>query len=363
MRIFKAHFLFSMPLSAMYGFATEIRNFLFDFSIIKSEVFNVPVISIGNLAAGGTGKTPHTEFFLSVLRKSFNCSVLSRGYRRETKGFFEVNEQSNFRQTGDEPLQIARKFVGANVAVDENRVNGIKKLLAKYPETSVIILDDAFQHRQVKPSLSVLLTSYGRIFTDDYLLPAGFLRERRKNYKRADIIIVTKCPDDIETDDLKAIGKKINPHQHQKLFFSGLEYSDLIPVFKTYNNEILNCSDLKKQETTGLIVTGIASPKEFEKKTSEICHKTVTVSFPDHHNFNKSDIWKIEQKFREIQTKNKIIITTEKDAIRLYDNIYLSDQIKKHVYYIEIKVKILDNKEKLFIKTITDHVGKNKRNS
>ncbi len=359
---FKAHFLFSMPLSALYGLATEIRNFLFDYGILKSEVFNIPVISIGNLAVGGTGKTPHTEFFLSVLCKSFKCSVLSRGYKRETKGFFEVNEHCNFRQTGDEPLQIARKFTGVKVAVDVKRVNGIKNLVARNPETDVVILDDAFQHRYVNPSLSVLLTTYGRLFTSDYLLPAGYLRERRKNYKRADLIIVTKCPEDIGTDEINIIKKKIKILQHQQIFFSAFEYSDLIPVFADFNNGKINFNDFINRGTTGLIVTGIASPNEFEKKTSEICHKIETLSFPDHHDFSENDISRIEKKFRDIESEYKIIITTEKDSIRLFDNTFLSNEIKTYIYYIGIRVKILDNKENLFIKTITDHVGKNKRN-
>jgi tetraacyldisaccharide 4'-kinase len=352
-----------MPLSALYGLVTEIRNYLFDRNFFKSVKFPISVISIGNIAAGGTGKTPHTEFILNVLNKSYKCAVLSRGYKRITTGFLEVNERCNFTEVGDEPLQIARKFSNVNVAVAEKRAYGIKKILEKNPETNVVILDDAFQHRQVKPSLSILLTSYGKLFTTDYLLPAGFLRERRKNYKRADIIIVTKCPVNIGKDEINAIRMKINPFQNQRIFFSGYEYSDLIPVFNAGNNKKIDFNDLKNRKYTGLILTGIASTKEFWDKTRKLCDDTVTLSFPDHHDFTRNDIRKIEQKFRNIKNDAKIIITTEKDAIRLVDNKFLSQEIKQYIFYIQIFVKILDNNEDLFIKTITDHVGKNKRNS
>jgi tetraacyldisaccharide 4'-kinase len=352
-----------MPLSALYGLATDIRNYLFDRNFFKSVKFPIPVISIGNIAAGGTGKTPHTEFILNVLNKSYKCAVLSRGYKRTTTGFLEVNERYNFADVGDEPLQIARKFSNVNVAVAEKRTYGIKKILEKYPETNVVILDDAFQHRQVKPSLSILLTSYRKLFTTDFLLPAGHLRERRNNYKRADIIIITKCPVNIGKDEINAIRMKINPIKHQRIFFSGYEYSDLIPVFNDENNKKIDFNNLKSRKYTGLILTGIASTKEFWDKTSELCDDTITLTFTDHHDFTRNDIRKIEKIFGNIKNDDKIIITTEKDAIRLVDNKFISNNIKQYFFYIAISVKILDNNEDLFIKTITDHVGKNKRNS
>jgi tetraacyldisaccharide 4'-kinase len=234
---------------------------------------------------------------------------------------------------------------------------GIHEILHRHPDVELILLDDAFQHRYVKPTISILLTSYFRLFSDDFVLPGGNLRECRKNYRRADIIIVTKCPENTGEDEMTAIRKKIKPAEHQKLYFSAYEYAEIIPAFEAKAH--YTTDDIKINNPTLLLVTGIAGAGEPLKKLREMSDKTELLSFPDHHDFSKNDILKIEEKFKCLAGKDKMIITTEKDVIRLRENIYIPEYLKRNIFYLLIKVKILDNKDDILIKTITENVGKN----
>ncbi|MBN1252067.1 MAG: tetraacyldisaccharide 4'-kinase, partial [Bacteroidales bacterium] len=248
------------PLSIIYGIIISFRNFLFDINFLKSKEFNIPVISVGNITAGGTGKTPHVEYLISILSSKYKIAILSRGYKRKTKGFVLADTSPNSEKIGDEPAQIKNKFPDTIVAVDEKRVNGIKNLLIN--NLDAIILDDAYQHRYVKPGLSILLIDFNRPISNDFLLPAGNLREHRKAQKRADIIIITKSPNNIKPIDIGLLSKKINPEYYQKIFFTNLIYGKLQSVF---SKTIQSPSDflIGSNIYTIVVFTGIAYTKPF----------------------------------------------------------------------------------------------------
>ena len=346
-------------ISLIFGVVTEIRNSLFNAGILKSKSFDIPIISIGNIAVGGTGKTPHVEFLIKLLSsKKYKTAILSRGYKRETNGYISATSGSSAKTIGDEPFQIFSKFPDTVVAVDEKRVHGVTNLLQNFPEIEVILLDDAFQHRYIKPGLSVLLTDYSNLYTEDHLLPYGKLREKAKNSKRADIVIVTKCPLDIQEDKCKLIAEKLKLESYQEIYFSGFEYGSIYPVFPQLNfsafPEITN-------QTAVLLLTGIEKPEpmlEWLKKATPIIK---TRFYPDHHDFTENDIVSIEKDFSSLQGE-KIILTTEKDAARLKSNIHLKDEIKKNIYALPLEIRILNNEQNKFIQKIQNYVGKNSRN-
>ena len=345
-------------LSLVYGIITEFRNWFFDIGILPGKSFSLPIISIGNLAVGGTGKTPHTEFLIKHLSEEFKTAVLSRGYRRKTTGFVLANKNSSAQSIGDEPYQIFSKFPDMTVAVDEKRVRGIENLLKTKSETQVIFLDDAFQHRHVKPGLSIMLTDYANLYTDDFMLPYGTLREYKTNSKRADIVVVTKCPEDFHFDDCKAIAGKLKLRQHQQLFFSTFVYGQIYPIFpELISKPIL---DITSQMAV-LLVTGIVKPQPMLNWLKKKTQNVKTKFYPDHHNFNERDILNIENDFINLQG-NKLILTTEKDAARIKSNAYLSDQIRKNLYALPLEVKILNNEQDIFIQKIQDYVRKNSGN-
>lgn len=345
-------------LSLIYGALTTIRNCFFDWGIMKSKSFDLPIISIGNLAVGGTGKTPHIEFLIQHLSEKFKTAVLSRGYRRKTTGFLLANNNSTAQSIGDEPFQIFSKFPQVIVAVDEKRVRGIENLLKSNPEIQVIFLDDAFQHRHVKPGLSILLTDYANLYTDDYMLPYGTLREYKTNCKRADIVIVTKCQEVIHPDECKSIAGKLKLRPHQQLFFSTFAYGQIYPVFpEMISKPVLNIA----YETAVLLVTGIEKPQPMLNWLKKKTQKVKTKFYPDHHNFNERDILDIENNFIDLQG-DKLILTTEKDAARLKSNSHLTETIKKNLYALPLEVKILNNEQDIFIEKIQDYVRKNSGN-
>ncbi len=359
-RISLLKFLFLWPLSLLYGFVISIRNFCYENNILKSKEYNIPIISIGNISIGGTGKTPHTEFLLRMLKSEFNIAILSRGYKRKTKGFRLVEETDSHFSSGDEPLQIKRKFPDIVVAVSENRPNGVENLLNLYPDLNLIILDDAFQHRKIKPGLSILLNNYYHPIGKDYLLPLGLLREFRSASFRAHIVIYSKCPTNLKPIERRILSKEIDIRPFQYLFFSTFEYLDPKPVFN--HNSNITIDDLK--ETNLIALTGIAKSKSFidflNSKSKSVNH----IHFSDHHNFSQKNIKRIESVFLKTENK-KLIITTEKDAIRLKSNDLFSEEIKKYVYCIPIEVKLLcdDDEKKQFNKQILSYVRNNKRYS
>lgn len=348
------------PFSILFRLVTAIRNILYDKGIISSEEFDVPVICIGNITVGGTGKTPHAEYIISLLRKEFRVALLSRGYMRKSTGFRYVTPASSTAGSGDEPLQISRKFPDIVVAVDSNRINGIKTILREHPGTDVIILDDGFQHRKVRPGLSILLTDYSRLMTRDKLLPYGRLRESPSQRLRAGVIVVTKTPENISDAEKIAITNELLTGEKQKVFFSAISYFGLQPVFENADPGSQDTDGKDRNERAALVVTGIASPdpliRYLEKHFSEIRH----LRFPDHHNFTGGDIEKIRMAFKETAMTDKIIITTEKDAVRFREFSNIAASLKKHMYCIPAGVTFLNDDKREFDKLILDYARKNK---
>jgi len=299
-----------LPFSFLYEGIISIRNKLFDRNFFRSATFDIPLICIGNLSLGGTGKTPMVEYLVKMLRGKYKVATLSRGYKRKTKGFFIANENSKTSDIGDEPMQLYKKFSGITVAVDEDRVMGIPKILNDKPETEIIILDDAFQHRQVAAGLNILLTEYNHLYTNDYLLPAGNLRDSKVSSKRADIIIVTKCKSNLNEDEKKALIKELNPLQKQKIYFTKIKYETPYHLFTKEKYTI-------RPETLVFLICGIANPQKIEEEIISKGASHKMLRFNDHHVYNSTDVKKINEEFSKIDSPTKIILTTEKDASRL----------------------------------------------
>ena len=331
------------PFAVLYGFITSIRNFLFDKGILKSHSFNVPIIAVGNLSVGGTGKTPQIEYLIRLLSPKYKIATLSRGYKRQSKGFVLADSTSNAEILGDEPFQFYTKFKNIQVAVDADRKNGIEQLLYQQERPDVILLDDAFQHRKVKAGFYILLTSYGDLFCDDYMLPTGNLRESRSGAKRADIIVVTKCPANLSLDEQNEIKSKLQLNSDQELYFSYIDYDDSIYS----EDKILKVSEIKNVDK--LLLAGIAKPEPFFRYLQDESVECLT--YPDHHHFSEKELLEINNK-----SKNKIIITTEKDFVRLKGSIP-----KEQLFYLPIRSTFLSVSEN-FDKTITNYVGTSTRN-
>lgn len=348
------------PFSLLFRMVTGIRNFLYDKGIIPSEEFGIPVICIGNITVGGTGKTPHAEYVISLLGREFRTALLSRGYMRKTSGFRYVTPSSGAADSGDEALQISRKFPGTIVAVDSDRIKGIKTILRDYPDTDVIILDDGFQHRRLRPGLSILLTDYSRLMTRDSLLPYGRLREQASQRKRAGTIVVTKTPADISESERIAISNELRTAKDQKIFFSTISYGTLQPVFEEYAHPMDLPAEKERNERAAVVLTGIASPgpliNYLGKYFAEIRH----LRFPDHHSFTRRDLEKISKAFESVSLSSKIIITTEKDAVRLREISYIDDSLKKTLYFIPAGVNFLNDNKCEFDKVIIEYARKNK---
>jgi tetraacyldisaccharide 4'-kinase len=345
------------PFAILYGLISSIRNFLFDKGILKSYSFDLPIIVVGNLSVGGTGKTPQIEYLIRLLSPKYKVATLSRGYKRQSEGFILADASSNAAILGDEPMQFYRKFKNVQVAVDADRKNGIEQLLLQAEKPEVILLDDAFQHRKVRAGFSILLTSYGDLYTDDWMLPTGNLRESKCGARRADVIIVTKCPAVLSLDEQNRIKRVLlrrtrgqSPNwrskdkgKNQELYFSRIEYDD----FVYSENKMLKVSDILNVDK--LLLAGIAKPEAFFaylQSKNEEC-----LTFADHHHFTEKDILEIKNK-----SQNKIIITTEKDFVRLKDSIPA-----EQLFYLPIRSAFLSGSEN-FDKTITNYVGTGTRN-
>jgi tetraacyldisaccharide 4'-kinase len=298
------------PFSIIYGSVVWVRNKMFDKKILRSASFNFPVICVGNLAVGGTGKTPMAEYIIKLLGEKYKLATLSRGYKRKTKGFAIADESTTAIDIGDEPMQIHEKFPAITVAVAEERVIGIPQLLYAKPETQVIILDDAFQHREVRAGLNILLTSYQNLFTRDFLMPAGDLRDMKSSSKRAEIIVVTKCKSHLSEEEKNEIVKEINPLPHQKIYFTKIEYGSPYHLF-TKENRFLS------PECNVFLVCGIADPEPLKEVLTTYTSTYEMLLFRDHHIFNTDDLKEIKKQFSKIENQNKIILTTEKDGVRL----------------------------------------------
>jgi len=351
------------PLSLIYGAITDIRNFMYNTGILPHNEFRLPVICVGNITVGGTGKTPHTEYLVGLLRKYFCVATLSRGYLRKSTGFRIASSSSDVSEIGDEPLQIYKKYPGITVAVDRNRVNGVYSILNEHPETEVIILDDGFQHRRIKPGFSILLTDFSRLLINDYLMPYGRLRERAINMNRADIIIITKSPQNISPIQRRIIVKEINKAAYQNLYFTTLEYQDPLPVFTQQSGHKLSLSEQKKVRTGIVLLTGIANPLPLKEYLSGYFNEIIHLSFPDHHKFTEKDIAKVSGAFLNLVSAEKFLFTTEKDAVRLREFTNIAEQIRTSAYYIPVGINFLNDDKDEFDNLIIDYVRKNKRNN
>lgn len=322
------------PFSLIYGIGVMARNLAFDLGIRDSKEFELPVISVGNLSIGGSGKSPLTEYLIRLLKDSYKVSTLSRGYGRKTKGFLIVEPDSLSVNTGDEPLQFKRKFKDITVAVCESRVEGINKLKVDH---DIVILDDAYQHRAVKPGLSILLFDYNRVFKFNHLLPSGDLREPFWEKDRADILMVTKTPSDLNETEKHAISKVLKPHKQQKLFYSYLDYGNLVPL--DGDKDELPLLTLKVS-TKVILLTGIANPSLLLSEIGGYTQHIVHHNYSDHHNFSIKNITKLVKSFDQVKVDDKLIITTEKDAQRL-NSPELKELLKGlPVYYLPIVAEI-----------------------
>lgn len=346
------------PLAWLYGMGVGIRNKMFDWGLLPSETFDVPVISVGNITVGGTGKTPHVEYLIRLLKDTCPVAVLSRGYKRSTRGFLLADEGTTAKEIGDEAWQMKQKYPFISMAVDKNRRRGIHRL-SDDAETGAILLDDAFQHRYVTPGINILLTDYHRLICDDALLPAGRLREPKNAKDRANIVIVTKCPRMIKPMDFRVLSKALSLYPYQKLFFTTFNYTHIYPLFGSRNEEI-PLSSLPKDEEI-LLVAGVAQPKQVETDLSVYCKHITLMPFSDHHSFKKHDLEKIREAFDELKGKKRII-TTEKDAARLRD-IVDDEVLRENLYVLPVEVEFLLDEKEQFNQTIIGYVRKNSRNS
>ncbi len=347
-----------LPFSALYGIAIYIRNYLFDTGKIKSMKFQFPVISVGNLTTGGTGKTPHVEYLIRLLRNEFRVATLSRGYGRKSKGFIIAGNPSNTRLIGDEPMQYLTKFKDVLVCVAEQRAGAIDILIKNENPPRVIIMDDAFQHRQVVPGINILLLEYESIFSNEYLLPAGNLREPMSSMKRADVIIITKTPTILVPIEKKRILEQLKTTGDQAIFFSYIKYGEFSKVFGEQTSMQMGAGYYAEKRFTILLVTGIANPSGIIEYLRRLTDKIELLVFPDHHEFERKDIQRIQQTFDNIANPSKIIVTTEKDAMRLRNpDIDVSIQ-KLPFFYLPIQIQIHQEEEK-FNQLIRDYVRKN----
>ncbi|KXU56348.1 tetraacyldisaccharide 4'-kinase [Prevotella bivia] len=351
-----------LPFSWLYGLGVGIRNYLFDAEILKSKSYSIPVISVGNITVGGAGKTPHVEYLIDLLRDEMQVAVLSRGYKRKSRGYVVADENTTMRDIGDEPFQIKQKFEGVYVAVDKDRCHGIDHLISDEDtkDVEVILLDDAFQHRYVKPGVNILLVDYHKFINYDKLLPAGRLREPQSAKVRADIVIVTKCPKNLNPIDYRVLSKAMDLKAFQQLYFTTLSYCDLKPIFNGGDTVPLN-------EIMGeniLLLTGIASPEHLQVDIMEYTRgvKLETMAFSDHHNFTERDVERINERFAAMPSPKRII-TTEKDQVRLFYLEGLSEEVKQNIYALPIKVEFMLEGGKIFNEKIESYVRKKSRNS
>jgi len=345
------------PFAILYGFITSIRNFLYDKGILKSYSFDIPIIAVGNLSVGGTGKTPQIEYLIRLLSPKYKVATLSRGYKRQSKGFVLADSNSNAEILGDEPFQFYTKFDNIQVAVDTDRKNGIEQLLSHANKPDIILLDDAFQHRKINAGFYILLTSYGDLYSDDYMLPTGNLRESRRGAKRANMIIVTKCPANLPLDEQNKIrrlllrrtrGQSLNWRsndmgKNQELYFSFIDYDE----FVYSEDKTMKVDEIRNVDK--LLLAGVAKPDPFFLYLQG--EKDECLTYPDHYHFTEKDLLEIEDK-----AQNKLIITTEKDFVRLKGRLP-----KEQLFYLPIRSSFLSATNH-FDKTILNYVGTSTRN-
>lgn len=329
--------LLLLPLAILYGIGVTLRNLFYSIGLLKGSSFSIPVISIGNLTVGGTGKTPHTEYLIRLLHEYIHIAVLSRGYKRKTAGYLEVMPAHDVTQAGDEPLQYKRKFPHVAVAVAESRALAIPQVLRSHPQTNVVLLDDGFQHREVVPGLNILLTEYNRLYTRDWFLPVGRLREWREEAKRADLIIVTKCPEQASPQDMEAIRREVMKSPSQQVFFSRYRYGHPYRMYGGQDRLPLH------QDLTVLLVVAIAGTEYLVEYVESMCNAVHLLEYTDHHLFSTFDVGDIERHFNALpRDNNTIILTTEKDAMRLDQHRELLLRLNLPLYVLPVAVTFMD---------------------
>jgi tetraacyldisaccharide 4'-kinase len=337
------------PFSLLYGLVMWVRNRLYDTSVLTAVEFDLPVIAVGNLSVGGTGKTPHVEHLIRLLKDQYQTATLSRGYNRRTTGYLLADAQSTAAQLGDEPMQFHQKFPEISVCVGEERMLAIPQLLGERPDTQVVLLDDAFQHRSIKPGMNILITDYSRRFTKDHVVPFGRLREDRKGYERADCIIVSKCPPALSEAEKAAIRKEINPLPSQRLFFTSLQYGVLYDMFSGLPVDV-------PADTTLMLVCGIARPEPLLQQLKSTHEHVFLLSFPDHYYYAVHDLEKIKKELEDLPGTKKMVITTEKDAVRLH---LLEDRLKElnvSIAVMPVEISFLFGEAYSFNNYIFDYV-------
>lgn len=353
------------PLSWLYGLGVRIRNLLFEIGFLKERSFRIPIISVGNITVGGAGKTPHVEYLIRLLSAHGQVAVLSRGYKRHSKGYRLAISNTPMQEIGDEPYQMKEKFPKAYIAVNKKRTQGIERLIhdAETKDTDVILLDDAFQHRYVKPGVNILLVDYHRLIIYDKLIPAGRLREPLEGKNRADIVIITKCPSDLKPMDIRVLSKAMNLYPYQELFFTTIQYEKLKPYYNLKDDGEAERIPLEHYRGYHvLLLTGIASPKQLVTDLASQGFNLYPMTFRDHHDFTSKDIENINQKFAAMPTP-KIVLTTEKDAARLQHTNGLDKKVEENIFALPIRIKFMLNQEQQFNQKIISYVRKNSRNS
>lgn len=338
------------PFTILYGSVVWLRNRLYDSGFMSSVEFDVPVIAVGNLSVGGTGKTPHVEYLVRLLQYHYGVATMSRGYKRRTRGFVLADATTNAYHIGDEPMQYHLKFPELAVSVAEERMTGIPYLLQRRPEVEVVLLDDAYQHRSVKAGLNILITDYSRPFYKDFILPYGRLREGRGAYKRADIIVVSKCPANLSKEQADAISAKINPLPHQTVFFSTIQYAQ---PYHFFTNEPVSIA-----QKNILLISGIARPEPLLGYVEQQTQSVHLLSYPDHHFFTARDLEEIKAALQNAP-EGIVILTTEKDATRLHLHLDMLKSWNVPIYVLPIEVAILLEGQKHFDRLINGYVAQN----
>lgn len=347
------------PLAWLYGLATALRNRAFDCGLLRSRRFPLPVIGVGNLAVGGTGKTPHAEYLLRLLAPHCATALLSRGYGRRTRGYVRAAAGMTATDIGDEPLQVTRKFPAVTVAVSADRCKGLDRLLSDNRPPDVVVLDDAYQHRYVHAGLYILLTDYSRLYTDDRLLPEGRLRESASGARRARIILVTKCPPSLSPEAQADVRRRLGPAPGQSVFFTAFSYGRPYSLFAGGGR---NGADSELAGREVLVVTGIAHPESLYRHVEAAGGHVTALRFADHHAFTAADAARLNAVFASLPPGSRIV-TTEKDAARLpacADS--LSASVREALLVQPVDVVFLNHEEQDFNHIITHYVATHKRN-
>jgi tetraacyldisaccharide 4'-kinase len=321
----------TLPLALLYGLIVFLRNKLYDWKLSESLKFSIPIINVGNLSVGGTGKTPHTEYLIEMLQYTYQAATLSRGYKRFTRGFVLADANSNARDIGDEPMQYFAKYPNISVCVCEDRILAVPQLMQRKPYTQVLLLDDAFQHRSIAPSLNILITDYSRLYSKDYILPFGHLREFRSGAARADIIIVSKCPLDFNNKQSLEVQKELVPLPHQQVYFTCLKYGDIYEPLTQTKQQLSGCNVL--------IVAGIANPEPMQQYVQSSAKMVHCLTYKDHYYFTTDDVADIIETYKNMPEGNTILLTTEKDYTRLilHQNLFTAAKIALHVLPVRIQ--------------------------